>query len=258
MSRLPLDKSLTENQEKTILNVLFDAFNFFNPFVNNGPSFGEAPPPDAWKVEGMVAFADGTNWSPGGGGEGWYRYDATLDEWMPYVADTWNDLPPIPIAALKLGGAGTAPTWTAFVGNTYLYAFAVNDEAYGAQEILHEYKEGTDLEAHLHWVTNGLEGVDKAVKWEVEYTMSNIGDAFPATSTMSAEATILANTPDRTHVYTDLADITGTGVEIGNYIVFRVKRIAAVGTAPVADPFALTVGFHIKQNTEGSRTELVK
>ena len=175
---------------------------------------------------------------------------------------TWNELPPTPITATKLGS--TAPTLATFLGNTQQYTFdATNDYVIGTTEVTHEYKEGTDLHAHIHWATNGGEAVDTVVKWQLEYALANmvmtgVGGAFTTGSTLSQQTTIPANTPDRTHMYTDLGDVPGTGIKIGNYLCWKFSRVVGIGTGPANDPFALGVGFHSESDSIGSSTETDK
>jgi hypothetical protein len=130
--------------------------------------------------------------------------------------------------------------------------------------LVHSYKEGTDIHAHIHWVTNGLEGTDAYVKWELTCTVANsnpatgIGSVFPAVTTLSVEQKIPANTPNRTNMYLDLGDIAGAGLMVEATMHWRIRRIASVGAAPAADPFATNVGFHIECDTAGSRSEVGK
>jgi hypothetical protein len=169
----------------------------------------------------------------------------------------YDDLPPMPFLFAK--SASNAPTLTAFTGNIYQYTFdATNDEVFGSTEITHQYKEGTDLSAHVHWATNGSELTAKAVKWEIEYTICSPNNAFGAAVVISKEATIPANTPNRSHIVTEIGVISGTGIKIGCYILWRARRIAASGTAPAADPFGLAFGVHMEMDTFGSKTIYAK
>lgn len=179
----------------------------------------------------------------------------------------YDELPPTPITAAKLGSS--APTLATFVGNIEQYTFdATNDYVIGATEITHKYKEGTNIHPHIHWATNGSEVSATGVKWQLEYTIANMdatkttGSSFSTAVTISTETAIPARTADRTHMYTDLTDISGSGssfyLRIGSYICWKFNRIAAIATAPATDPFALAVGFHCQCDTIGSRTETVK
>ena len=170
---------------------------------------------------------------------------------------TYDDLPPSAFSTGRIPGADF-PTWTAFSGNINLYQFDVGDNLEPhATEITHQYKEGEDLEMHIHWATGGTDIDARAVKWEVEYVIASPGEAFSG-ATVSAEAVIPANTPDRTAFVTTIATINGSALKIGAYIVSRVKRIASTGTAPTADPFGIAIGFHTQMDTLGSRQMYIK
>lgn len=176
---------------------------------------------------------------------------------IPNYGKNYDDLPPVPILAAKLGA--TAPTLTTFVGNIQQYTFdATNDYVLGSTEITHKYKEGTDISPHIHWATNGVDVTDRAVKWQLEYSIANANDPFASAVTISAEDTIPANSDDRDHLIIGLGTISGTGIKLGTYIVWRLSRIAAAGTAPTSDPFGLAVGFHVEQSSLGSRQVFAK
>ena len=159
-------------------------------------------------------------------------------------------------------GTSNVPTWQSFVGNLTAYGFAVDDYLESTAELLHSYKEGTALEIHIHWATNGLDVDARAVKWEVEYTIANENTGVFTTNTLlTGQTTIAANTADRTHLDTSMsATIAGTGRKIGDVILFRVRRIAATGglSAPSANPFGLNLGIHYEKDTLGSRAIGVK
>lgn len=183
------------------------------------------------------------------------------------AATVYDDLPPIPMINLRFGGANN-PSLATLVGNIFAMRFAVGDYLYGNYEIVHEYKEGTNLDVHVHWVTNGTHTNDRYVKWEIEWTIANLNyemtsaatsdQIFSSSTVASFEQVILANTPDRTHIYTDISDIIVPATKIGAYILYRIRRIAATGTAPTSDPFGLALGIHIEKDTCGSRTEITK
>lgn len=176
---------------------------------------------------------------------------------IPNYGFNYDDLPPVPVVAARLGSS--APTLRTFVGNIQQYTFdATNDFIIGATEITHGYEEASDILAHIHWATRGTDGTDRAVKWQLEYTISDIDSDFDSSVLISAEEVIPADTDDRTHFVTDIGTITGTGIAIGTYICWRFNRIAADGTAPSNDPFGLAVGFHVKQNSLGSRQVYIK
>lgn len=175
-------------------------------------------------------------------------------------AMTWNDLPPIPLLVQRAGNANQ-PTLATLIGNIQQLTFGIGDYLYGNYELLHEYAEGTDISPHIHMVTNGSDTTDRYVQWELEYTIANADatapytSAFPTTQIITAEVMIPANTPSRSHIIVmQFPEIPGTDLRIGAYILWRLRRIAASGTAPSNEPFGLTMGFHVLQNTQGSDT----
>lgn len=178
------------------------------------------------------------------------------------TATTYNDIQ-YPIETGRLPAAN-APTWSTFNTNFGAYTFAVNDYVdMGSQELIHTWKEDSQIEFHIHWATNGTDVDARYVKWQIEYCYA-IGSssapftAFSATTTISAETTIPAATTANSHIYTSIGTFTPSGGKIGMQLKIRLKRIAASGTAPSNNPFALQVGIHIEQDTLGSRTTSTK
>ena len=178
-----------------------------------------------------------------------------LVEESPYVK--YDDLAPIMLIVSRVGA--NAPTLAQFKDGVYQYTFdATNDVVYGATEVTHSYKEGTDIEVHVHWATNGLEATEKFVKWSVEYAIANGNEVFGTTKTLTKEISIPAGTADRTHFIHTIGIISGADVKIGTYILIAFKRIASTGTAPTADPFGIAVGFHTAHDSMGSASLYTK
>ncbi len=176
------------------------------------------------------------------------------------VLDTavWNDLPPTPVISAKLGA--TAPTLATFVDDIQQFTFDnSNDFITGDTEVVHGYKEGTDILPHVHWATNGTDGTERTIKWQYKYTISNgnssapFDSLFPSQVVLSAEIVIPASTGDRAHIISGLGVIPGAGIKIGDIIVWRFERIAASGDDPSNDPFAIQVGAHAQFDTIASR-----
>ena len=181
------------------------------------------------------------------------------------VLDTaiWDELPPTPVVSAKLGA--TAPTLATFVDDIEQYTFDnSNDYIIGTTEVVHGYKEGTDIYPHVHWATNGTDGTDRAVKWQLKYTISNpkgvapFDSLYPSQAAISAEIVIPASTGDRADIVSELGVISGAGIVINALIAWRFERIAASGDDPSNDPFALQVGMHAQFDTIASREKFVK
>ena len=176
----------------------------------------------------------------------------------------WDDII-IPITRTRIPVANF-PTWALFMTPISAYTFIVNDYVEFSFEIPHKYKEGTNLDCHIHGATNGLGVTDKYIKFRLDYTISNdsynvvtgIGSVFTTSAFIEFEYKIPANTTDRSGFYFDIGDILGTNIKIGSQIHCKLTRIASTGLAPIAPPFISTFGIHYKNDTIGSRQEYVK
>jgi hypothetical protein len=169
-------------------------------------------------------------------------------------AQSWDDLPPVPITAAKLGSS--APTIATFKTDIEQYTFdATNDYVIGATEVTHTFAEGVDIVPHVHWATNGNEVGAHTVQFQLKWSVCIPGAAAAAQATaVTGDLTIPGGTADRTNYISDFTtNVSGAGIVIGTYIVWRFERIAAgAGTPPAADPFVLAVGFHARQDSTGS------
>lgn len=162
--------------------------------------------------------------------------------------------------------ASNAPTWAVFRGSIYQYQFAINDYIQIAPfEMMHDWLQPSPIEFHLHWATGGTDTTDRFVRWEIEYTFSNTLDdggiptAFPATTIVSAETKIPANTADRTHMYTSITTCFSPTSIIGCQILTRLRRITATGgSAPSSNPFAIQQGLHYEVDSLGSKSYMSK
>lgn len=209
----------------------------------------------AQTITGAKKFGTDTNYST-------FEADGTLV--FAGDATVFDDIN-LSLSTGKLTGVGD-PTWAAFVGNLYAYKFAVNDVILMPSiELLHDWKEGSAIEIHVHWATNGLNDATlRGVKWEIEYTLANMqskgGTVVFATGTLtqSTDTTIASGEAGLTHKYSSIGTITMTGFRIGACFMARLKRITATGTAPANDPFAIHVGVHYEKDTCGSRSQSAK
>lgn len=161
------------------------------------------------------------------------------------------------IAAAKTPAVGY-PDWSTFTTNTGAYTFKVNDYAdLSTIEMTHGYKEGTDIEVHLHLATNGLNNATvRKAKYTVFYTWSQPdtgANQFSAESSLTAELTIPANQPDKSSYYLSLGTIAVPTMKVGAQFKMRIKRIAGSGTEPILSPFLGMVGIHYQIDTLGSR-----
>jgi len=176
------------------------------------------------------------------------------------VLDTavWDDLR-APATAVRLPASGFYnPAETEYKGGIVL---AFGDEASNEEEVSflfqmpHTYEEGTDIYPHVHWV--GEDNTAGSVRWGLEYSWANIGDAFPATSTIYIDD---ANGDTDVHAMASFAAITGTGKTISSMLICRLFRNSsnAADTFTSKSAYLLEFDIHYQKDTLGSRTETAK
>lgn len=196
-----------------------------------------------------------TLWSPAaiGSASGASNFEADGTYVATGAATVYNDIF-LPLSP-RTTGAGS-PTRRQVGGNIYKFTMAVNDVCeIDAAEFLHDWKEGSAIEVHVHWATRGANNsTARGVKFEVDYSWANMGDAYPAVQTLTQEGPIAALAPDLLHTYTTIGTITPTGGKIGGNIILSLKRVTSVATAPANDPWVMMVGIHYESDTLGSRT----
>lgn len=71
---------LTSVELHVKINQIYQTLMWTSPLLN--PKCGQVEPPTEFRRDGLLAFADGTNWNPGGGGEGLYRYESGAATWV--------------------------------------------------------------------------------------------------------------------------------------------------------------------------------
>lgn len=169
----------------------------------------------------------------------------------------WND---INASMVPMRGGGSEPAIIAFNGDSRLDCYALNgttavvDEIHRSLEILHDYKEGSDIHFHIHWYpTTAAVG---NVKLQVRYAWFNRGNVPGSATTVS----LVQTTPgvawqEQTASWT----ISGAGKTMGSRFVFNIFRDAADPQDTYAADIAITdAGVHYEVDAIGSRQILVK
>ena len=158
-------------------------------------------------------------------------------------------------ASVQPSGSGTA---------TYLLEFAKNNYGTFVVQLPHSYKEGEDINVHVHWTpgNRGNEENGAAVGWKIDYTWANIGGSFGAISTLDLSDT--CDGTDWKHQMTSDVVITGTSKNISSMLICNIRRVDTgaddtwAGTASGQLPLLLEVDFHFPIDTMGSRTMISK
>lgn len=160
-----------------------------------------------------------------------------------------------------LGSGSTEPSKITLFGSGGIKGYAFNgntatvDELHGGGELIHSYKEGATLHAHVHWVPTTADAGD--VKWGFEYSVQNVNGTFAAPEIVYAIQA--AGGTAWVHKKADFTDIVGTGLEIGAQIYFRLFRNPAdVDDTYGANAGLLSVGVHVLHDSVGSRSLTTK
>lgn len=182
----------------------------------------------------------------------YYEDDGTMV--MNGNATVWNDLI---ISSANLRPGASAPGFEAFDTNIYQPAFddASTEILYGSFEIQHDWKEGTDMEFHIHWSqrTTGA----GSIRFSVYHSIANVNGVFPAQT--SVGNTIVAAGTAKTHQITNVATLSGAGLRIGAVVLFSVQREGAnVADTLTGDIWLHSVGVHYQSDTNGSRLVTTK
>ena len=123
-------------------------------------------------------------------------------------------------------------------------------------QLPHKYKEGEDIEFHLHLVYPTATAGN--TRWIFTYSWANIGDTHPAETTVT---TIIAspNEIDNHQLAEIAATIDGTGKTVSSMLICSVTREGTDGTDTLGQDVYLTeLDFHYPIDTIGSRQEASK
>lgn len=167
-------------------------------------------------------------------------------------ATVWNDLN---FEALSLGRAASAPDVISILGSGGLEAVAfdggaVSEQLFSGSELIHNYKEGTAIYPHVHWMPSTNDAGN--VTWFFEYSWVNSGSAFSTPVTVNV--TQAAN-GEWVHQKADFPMIDGANMTVGSHIIFRLYRDPTVATDNYTqDAVLLSVAIHYESDTVGSRT----
>lgn len=186
----------------------------------------------------------------------WQTTTTGLDKDKGFHSDTvWQDLN-VPAEALSRGL--DSPDSELLIGNIKALAFdgvSREEELFGSFELLHGYKEGTDLRPHIHFITSSVDIGD--IKWQLEYTIAYVDGTYSTTTTTVAIDT--ANGIDRQHLAVEFGVIDGTGLKIGSHIHFRLFRNPSdTQDTYESDAFLSSIGIHYEIDGDGSRNTFTK
>jgi hypothetical protein len=164
------------------------------------------------------------------------------------------------VSVLATGGASpdtTNHTIQGVIGSYYSFDGGATEERLTIKiELLHGYKEGSDIEIHVHTMPSTTGSGN--VIWYFDYFYSPVNAASIAGGTLSATQTIAASTQYNDYT-TTIGIISGTGRKIGDFIIGTLRRTpSGAGDTYGADMLLKRVAAHAELDTTGSRQRYVK
>ena len=172
----------------------------------------------------------------------------------------WNDIR-VPVNSVRIGAA-FPPDWENLTDSLYVLAFdngANNEQVYFTVQVPHTYKIGGEIRAHIHWGPSDA-GAGNVI-WGLEYSIANVGDVFPSSTTISATVASTGDAND--HIQTELGNINVSGitedVDISTMLICRLFRNSSSGSDTyAADAYLYEIDFHYEIDSLGSNEPLTK
>jgi len=198
---------------------------------------------------GILNTADGgtTRWVAFAGRWQVFQYDDIFTDATTVPAGaTAPSITPIP-------GAPNISTWSFNGANTI-------ESLSGTMELLHGYREGSDIWPHIHW--SPIDNNTGNVRWVFEYIVADMSGEFRApvilTAVQAAGGLAASGLPIQ-HNAEFNAPISGTNLVIGDQIRFTLRREPANAADTYGSNALLwAVGIHYEKNSHGSLQRFIK
>lgn len=141
----------------------------------------------------------------------------------PYVLAT-NTIYQTLSLPLMLTGTGN-PTTTAFRSTLYAYTFSTNqvNSLQSSFRVPNDWKTGTDITPRIEFTTTGT-GVNKVVRWGVEYSVASIDAAFPVSTTTTLNYNIGATSRQYVRMVATMTPIPAASLTTNSMVSIRVFR----------------------------------
>ncbi len=197
----------------------------------------------------------------------------TTDGSLSYVgnATRWEDLR-IPTTSLK-DRIVDMPKWDPFIndGQTgpglFLHWFEdktggegdAEQELFFTAQMPHGWKEGSDLQPHVHWTTKD-DASGKNVEWGLEYVWANVTSQFSSTTNIIYTDNTIGTPGIRQHNISTFPKIDGAGHLLSSMLICRVFRHSSGGNDTFDGKQAglIEIDFHYQVDSDGSNQEYTK
>jgi len=178
-------------------------------------------------------------------------FDSALNVALPAG---WDDLR---VSLTRASTGSAAPSLAVFRAPVQAYSFSktATQELFFDVQMPHSWVLGTAIEPHFHW-SPGVSTDTGVVRWQLEVTWANVGEAFPA-ATLLSPVDEAASGVAYSHQITDLGTMAGTGKKASSVIMCRLARVGGA-TEDTFDAVAWGLSFdlHYLSWGFGGATEL--
>lgn len=187
-------------------------------------------------------------------GTSWVNQNQT----SPFSVDGWDDLNFPAWSFTK--SASLAPTLGGILASGGIEGLLFDgstqvNEVFSGGEVLHSYKQGSNLYPHVHWMASTTAAGN--VTWFLEYSVANVNGGYSAPTTINV--TQATTEVAWVHKLAEFPIINGTGLSIGSQIAFRLYRNATASSDTYeANVALLSFGIHYQMDSVGSSSRASK
>ncbi len=184
--------------------------------------------------------------------------DSVRADAITYTDTYWDDLR-MPLTNTYLTPTKSEPEFEDTGDGIFAFAFDTGNDSteslHFIAQLPHNYKEGTDLEAHIHWMPSSTNTDD--VVWKLFYKTFPEGHAVSAITALdSARVVVAANGTALSQQETELATIDGTNLKISGMIIGNITRLGDAADDDFSGiVYGLEFDFHYEIDAPGSTHE---
>ena len=186
--------------------------------------------------------------------------DCGTNKTLELAEVVWDDLRTPINSSIRV--SGKQPTETVYRGGV-VYSFSKTSDntiAFNVQ-LPHNYKLGTDIEFHVHYVlpTAGSGAGAENIKWDFTHSWADIGDAMPSETTVNTTLDMQNNSANTHYLGEIAATIDGSHTSgVSSMLICSLNRDVSVADNYDDVVYVMEVDFHYQIDTMGSRQEAVK
>ena len=170
----------------------------------------------------------------------------------------WDDY----VGSLLSGEKQTTnqPSFDEYLTGLRANNFSVGDEMWISIHVKHDWKPGTDIYPHVHWLTDDASPAGDAV-WQIQYSVAKRNDTtppvFPAVTTISLTTAMTVQNGHVVSEASDLQAIPAAEIEVDCLIELHITRITDGGAGGDAkNLFGLQLDLHYQKDRIGTELKV--